>query len=282
MIINKLKFNEIIRLFGVGKKTKDSLVKRNLAPSKVLSGFDNIGDMGVNVKNLRDLRLADIAIPKSDITAISEKTSKNKLANIFSETTFTRIPVYNDTLDNPIGLVHFKDFALRHGFGGAKTFSIKKILRPLIYAPPSMRLDKLMQKMQNERIFMALVIDEYGGVDGMVTIEDLLEQIVGEIFDEHDEEEALQCIEQKPGVFLVDSRLELQDFLSQTGFNLLHGETSDEYDTIGGLVFHLIDRIPIRGEIVHDKNGNEYTVVEADLRRIKKLRVALKMQIKKA
>ena len=165
MIINKLKFNEIIRLFGVGKKTKDSLVKRNLAPSKVLSGFDNIGDMGVNVKNLRDLRLADIAIPKSDITAISEKTSKNKLANIFNETTFTRIPVYNDTLDNPIGLVHFKDFALRHGFGGAKTFSIKKILRPLIYAPPSMRLDKLMQKMQNERIFMALVI---GGTSGYV------------------------------------------------------------------------------------------------------------------
>ena len=152
MIINKLKFNEIIRLFGVGKKTKDSLVKRNLVPNKVLSGFDNIGDMGVNVKNLRDLRLADIAIPKSDITAISEKTSKNKLANIFNETTFTRIPVYNDTLDNPIGLVHFKDFALRHGFGGAKTFSIKKILRPLIYAPPSMRLDKLMQKMQNERL----------------------------------------------------------------------------------------------------------------------------------
>ena len=139
-----------------------------------------------------------------------------------------------------------------------------------------------MQKMQKERIFMALVIDEYGGVDGMVTIEDLLEQIVGEIFDEHDEAETLQCIEQKPGVFLVDSRLELQDFLTQTGVDLLHGETSDEYDTIGGLVFHLIDRIPIRGEIVHDKNGNEYTVVEADLRRIKKLRVALKMQIKKA
>ena len=272
--INKLNF---ATLFGyLGKKNRETdLTSLSEKVSIHLNG-KNSDESGVNVKNLRDLRLQDIAIPKSDITAISENISKNKLASIFRETTFTRIPVYSDTLDNPVGLVHFKDFALRHGFGAPKTFSLKKILRPLIYAPPSMRLDKLMQKMQNERIFMALVIDEYGGVDGMVTIEDLLEQIVGDIFDEHDEEETYQCIEQKPGVFLVDARLELQDFLSQTGVDLLGGETSEEYDTIGGLVFNLIDRIPIRGEIVRDQNSIEFTVIEADLRRIKKLRVALK------
>ncbi len=280
-MVNVWKFNGISRFFFGEKRTNDNLLNRHSATKKVGLINDNIEDIGVNVKNLRDLRLADIAIPKSDIIAIPKNLSKNKLADIFRETTFTRIPVYDDTLDNPIGLVHFKDFALRHGFGGVKSFSLKKILRPLIYAPPSMRLDKLMQKMQNDRIFMALVIDEYGGVDGMVTIEDLLEQIVGEIFDEHDEEEAYQCIEQRPGIFLVDSRLELQDFLTQTGVNLVTGENPEEYDTIGGLVFNLIDRIPIRGEIVRDANGNEFTVVEADLRRIKKLRVALKNQIKK-
>ena len=274
--INK---KNLANVFGfVVKKnseTDSTLLSENM---RNFPNSNNIDDIGVNVKNLRDLRLQDIAIPKSDITAISENTTKNKLASIFRETTFTRIPVYSDTLDNPVGLVHFKDFALRHGFGASKSFSLKKILRPLIYAPPSMRLDKLMQKMQNERIFMALVIDEYGGVDGMVTIEDLLEQIVGDIFDEHDEEETYQCIEQKPGVFLVDARLELQDFLSQTGIDLLNGETSEEYDTIGGLVFNLIDRIPIRGEIVRDQDSNEFTVVEADLRRIKKLRVSVKIK----
>ncbi len=274
--ITKKNFANILSFLGKkNSETASASLSENLLMNQ---NRHNIDDIGVNVKNLRDLRLQDIAIPKSDITAISEDITKNKLALKFKETTFTRIPVYSDTLDNPVGLVHFKDFALRHGFGASKTFSLKKILRPLIYAPPSMRLDKLMQKMQNERIFMALVIDEYGGVDGMVTIEDLLEQIVGDIFDEHDEEETYQCIEQKPGVFMVDARLELQDFLSQTGVDLLGGQISEEYDTIGGLVFNLIDRIPIRGEIVRDQNSNEFTVVEADLRRIKKLRVSVKIK----
>ena len=145
--INKKNF---LFLFSLLKK-KSSKTDTTLSAKELVSypNGNNINDIGVNVKNLRDLRLQDIAIPKSDITAISENISKNKLASIFRETTFTRIPVYNDTLDNPVGLVHFKDFALRHGFGATKAFSLKKILRPLIYAPPSMRLDKLMQKMQN-------------------------------------------------------------------------------------------------------------------------------------
>ena len=275
-MISLKKIGKIMGLVSLNEQVDQLIHTDNSELNNLSHNEHKIEDIGVNLKNLRDLSLQDIAIPKSDIIAISEDTSKNKLASIFRKTTFTRIPVYSDTLDNPIGLVHFKDFAIRHGFGGEKSFSLKKILRPLIYAPPSMRLNKLMQKMQNERIFMALVIDEYGGVDGMVTIEDLLEQIVGEIFDEHDEEESYQCIEQKAGTFLVDARLELQDFFSQTGIDLLEGASTDEYDTIGGFVFNLIDRIPIRGEIVRDSKGNEFTVVEADLRRVKKLRVSIK------
>ena len=161
-------------------------------------------------------------------------------------------------------------------------FDIKSVLRPLIFVPPSMTLETLLQRMQAEHIHMALVIDEYGGVEGLVTIEDLLEQIVGDIIDEHDVEEDQLWVEERPGVYLVHARLELDDFFQQTGVELKDQNTEEEYDTIGGLVSSLTNRIPVRGEVVRDKMNNEYSVVDADPRSIKRLRVFLakKKQLK--
>ena len=228
----------------------------------------------LKIKNLNSIRVAEILIPKTDIKAISDDAKLDDVVKIFSLSNFTRIPVYNETLDNPLGLIHLKDFAIKHGFNGEKSFDIKTELRPLLYVPPSMSLDILLQKMQAERIHMALVIDEYGGVDGLVTIEDLLEQIVGDIIDEHDVEEGKLWTNEKPGIFLVHARLDLQDFADQAGVHFLNNDS--EYETVGGLVFSLTNRIPVRGELIKDKNGNEFSIVDADPRRIKRIRIYLK------
>ena len=253
--------------------------------NEIIAGIDDVGkentqEMLVNLRNLQTRRLDDIAVPKADIIALADDAAFEDVIEVFRSSTFTRVPVYSETLDNPLGLIHLKDFALSHGFGSINVFNIKSVLRPLIYAPPSMTIGTLLQRMQAEHIHMALVIDEYGGVEGLATIEDLLEQIVGDIIDEHDVEEDQLWLEERPGVYLVYARLELDDFLEQTGVDLKDHETEEEYDTIGGLVSSLTNRIPVRGEVILDKMNNEYSVVDADPRSIKRLRVFLSEQKK--
>lgn len=262
-----------MQVLGIGRFVKkveeDNLLEDNFV------GKENTQEMLVNLRNLQTLRLDDISVPRADIIALSEEASFEDVIEVFRTSTFTRVPVYSDTLDNPLGLIHLKDFALSHGFGSSNVFNMKSVLRPLIYVPPSMTLGTLLQRMQAEHIHMALVIDEYGGVEGLVTIEDLLEQIVGDIIDEHDVEEDQLWLEERVGVYLVYARLELEDFLEQTGVDLRDPETDEEYDTIGGLVSSLTNRIPVRGEVIKDKMSNEYSVVDADPRSIKRVRVFL-------
>ena len=271
--LKRKKLGWLKKFFGFGA-FRENLIEDEPIENKGI-GKENTQEMLVNLRNLQSLRLDDISVPKADIIALSDEASFEDVIEIFRTSTFTRVPVFSDTLDNPLGLIHLKDFALSHGFGASKKFKIKKVLRPLIYVPPSMTLGTLLQRMQAEHIHMALVIDEYGGVDGLVTIEDLLEQIVGDIIDEHDVEEDQLWVEERPGVFLVYARLELDDFLEQTGVDLKDHDTLEEYDTIGGLVSSLTNRIPVRGEVVRDKMNNEYSVVDADPRSIKRLRVFL-------
>ena len=138
------------------------------------------GTTGLGLGNLRRMRVEDVMLPKVEIVAVPDDVTEESLVETFRESGLTRLPVYNDTLDTPVGLVHLKDLALRHGFnGGSKPFDLQKMLRPLLFAPPSMPIGVLLQKMQSDRRHMALVIDEYGGVDGLVTIEDLIEQVIG-------------------------------------------------------------------------------------------------------
>lgn len=226
------------------------------------------------VVNLRRLRVGDIAIPKAEIAAVAVTTSLEDLIKAFRDSGFSRLPVFKGTLDSPIGLIHLKDLALQQAFTSPKPrFSLRKLLRPLLYAPPSMPLAVLLQKMQSQRIHMALVIDEYGGVDGLLTIEDLIEQVVGEIEDEHDEDEGDLWALEKPGQYIVQSRAPLDEFEAEIGLKLAEDEDSEEIDTIGGLVFMLSGRVPTRGEVIPHPSGVEFEVVDADPRRIKRLRV---------
>ncbi len=226
--------------------------------------------------NLRRMRVEDVMLPKAEIVAVPSDITKPSLVEVFRESGMTRLPVYDGTLDSPLGLVHLKDFALQHGFNGTgERFNLKKMLRPLLFAPPSMPLGVLLQKMQSDRMHMALVIDEYGGVDGLVTIEDLIEQVVGEIEDEHDIADALPWTQEKPGCYLALARTPLDEFEEEIGQKLVDAEDEEEIDTLGGLVFMLAGRVPARGEVIHHPDGPDFEVVDADPRRIKRLRVRL-------
>lgn len=250
---------------GDGAQRPGDAVPGAAAPAVTLAGLGA----------LRRLRVDDVAIPKVDIVAVPLDIGKDELVEVFREHGFSRVPVYKGTLDHPQGLVLLKDLALQHGFGAAGRFSLKRMLRPVLYAPPSMPVGVLLQKMQRERVHMALVIDEYGGVDGLVTIEDLIETVIGEIEDEHDEEEGALWKEEKPGVYLAAANAPLEEIEAATGLKLRQDEDDEEIDTLGGLVFLRTGRVPARGEIVPHETGAEFEVVDADPRRIKRVRLRL-------
>jgi magnesium and cobalt transporter len=262
-------FKRVFSAFSGGDQATGDQASAPLSPP--LPGHQSMPGLGV----LRRLRVDDVAIPKAEIVAVPIDIGRDELVEVFREQGFSRLPVYKGTMDHPQGLVLLKDLALQHGFGGSGRFSLRKLLRPLLYAPPSMPIGVLLQKMQRERVHMALVIDEYGGVDGLVTIEDLIETVIGEIEDEHDEAEGALWKEEKPGVFLAQSTAPLEEFEAAIGLRLREDEEDAEIDTLGGLVFLRTGRVPARGEIVPHQSGAEFEVVDADPRRIKRLRVRL-------
>jgi len=245
-------------------------------PSGPIEGH-NHGHMPPGIGNLRRMRVEDVMVPKAEIVSVPIEIGKNDLVEVFRDSGLSRLPVFKGTLDHPLGLIHLKDFALTHGFTGTgERYVLRKLLRPLLYAPPSMPIGVLLQKMQAERVHMALVIDEYGGVDGLVTLEDLIEQVIGEIEDEHDLEEGALWVEEKPGIYLAEARAPLEEFEAATGLNLRgYDEDDEETDTLGGIVFLFAGRVPARGEVIPHPSGAEFEVVDADPRRIKRLRVRL-------
>ena len=257
-------------LFSFGNKAEQLNTDENTVGLK-REASDEVG-------NLLRLSVEDVSIPKADIVAVHESVTKDELFDTFKNTALTRLPVYENTLDNPLGFVHFKDFILKSNSNDdLSPFLVKKILRNLLFVPPSMSLGVLLAKMQAERTHMALVIDEYGGVDGLVTIEDLIEQVVGDIEDEHDEANQKDWLVEKPGQYLATAKTSLREFKEETGLDLTNESSIDaeEIDTFGGLVFMLAGRVPVRGEIVPHPHGMEFEIVEADPRRVKKLRLRL-------
>ena len=258
----------ILSAFSAGESTQEN----GEGGSDAAPAQKPAGGMG----QLRRLQVEDVAIPKVEIEALALTATLPEVVEAFRKSGYSRLPVFKGTLDMPQGIVHLKDFAIQQFFTDPKPrFNLRKMLRPLIYAPPSMPAHILLQKMQAERIHMALVIDEYGGVDGLVTIEDLIEQIVGEIEDEHDTSEAGLWVEEKPGQYLVQARADLAEFEAETGMRIAVEEKAEEVDSVGGLVFMLSGRIPSRGEVIKHDSGVEFEVVDADPRRIKRLRVRL-------
>lgn len=249
----------------------DDLAQEN--PALTIASSQMLGML-----NLRRMRVEDVAIPKTDIVAVPVTASKDELVKVFRSSGMTRLPVYDGTLDTPIGTANLKDFALKFGFNGGKgDYDLRAMLRPLLFVPPSMPLGVLLQKMQSDRIHMALVIDEYGGTDGLVTIEDLIEQVVGAIEDEHDIDAAKSFTKEGEGIYVALARTDLEAFENEVGINLTdHNEIDEEeVDTLGGLVFMLSGAVPARGEIIKHPDGTEFEILDADPRRIKRLRVRL-------
>jgi CBS domain containing-hemolysin-like protein len=260
-------------------------------------------------------RVDEIMVPRADIIAIEEMESLGALIRLFEESGVSRIPIYHETLDDPRGMLHIKDLfrwisaevagrALREptkqrpgpsegkGDAGAKAqgdtkpdlsridlsrpIAVLKLRKPVLYVPPSMPAMNLLVRMQATHIHMALIVDEYGGTDGLVTIEDLVEQIVGDIEDEHDEEEAdLIAVDPKLGL-VASGRAPVKELEARLGRKLLKPEEEADIDTLGGLVFTIVGRVPARGELIrHAASGVEFEVLDADPRRVKRLKIHL-------
>ncbi len=233
--------------------------------------------MLANLLKFGELRVSDVMIPRADIVAVEEDMPLTDIVALFRDVQHSRLPVYRETLDEPIGLVHIKDILAHLEVQPDGSFrwrggAIAELKRDLLFVPPSMPLLDLLLKMQSVHTHLALVIDEYGGTDGLVTIEDLIEEIVGDIADEHDDDDQLvRRIED--GLFVADARIDLEDFRRQTGIALTPEDADQEIDTLGGLVVSLLGRVPQRGEIVAHPSGYEFEVLEADPRRVKRLRI---------
>jgi magnesium and cobalt transporter len=224
-----------------------------------------------NVLRLRETSADDVMVPRADIIAMRVDVTLEEALQQLRAEGHSRLPVYREQLDDIVGMVHIKDaFAY---VGRPEAFSLEAILRrPLMVAPQMPVLDLLLQ-MRQQRTHLALVIDEYGGVDGLVTIEDLIETIVGDIADEHDEVQAAMLVERPDGTLDVNARLPVEEFESRMGPVLSEDERDADIETVGGLVFTLAGRVPAKGEVISHPSGIEFRVLDSDPRRIRRLRV---------
>jgi CBS domain containing-hemolysin-like protein len=251
-----------------------------------------------NILELRERRVDDVMVPRADIVAVQQEISLGELVKVFENAAHSRLVVYNDALDDPVGMVHIRDLigymasqAAVEPEGNARrkkpfpaglnlkaidlsvSLMASKIIRKILFVPPSMPVLDLLTKMQATRIHLALVIDEYGGTDGLVSIEDIVEQIVGEIEDEHDEDERPAIVRQVDGSFLADARASLDDVKANVGADFEVGDVAEEVDTIGGYLVTRIGRVPVRGELVPGPGDFEIEVLDADPRRVKRVKI---------
>ena len=239
-----------------------------------------------NILRMREVRVDDVMVPRADILALDVETTIGEALRAFQESGHSRMPVYRESLDDPIGMVHIKDLMDRitsAAITGAEIdlarvdlgirLAEADLVRRVLFVPPSMPAATLLSTMQANRVQMALVIDEYGGTDGLVSLEDVVEIVFGDIEDEHDEEEAPQIIPEPDGSFLADARADLDEFEAVVGTRLDLGSEHDDVDTVGGLVFTLLGRIPLAGERIEIPGGLEFEILESDRRRVKRLRV---------
>ncbi|MDX1485380.1 MAG: hemolysin family protein [Alphaproteobacteria bacterium] len=223
-----------------------------------------------NVLNLRDVIAADVMVPRAEIVAIEASAPFEDLIALMIREAHSRVPVYRGTLDDVLGMIHIKD-VLAH-VGSDKPLELLDVVRKVLFVSPTMRVLDLLLQMRLARVHMALVVDEYGGVDGLVTIEDLVEEIVGDIQDEHDAEDVVM-IDRPDGSIIADARTELESLEDRVGRVLTEDERADDIHTLGGLIFTMLHRVPARGEIVSHSSGLEFEIIDADPRRIKRVRI---------
>ncbi len=232
-----------------------------------------------NVLSFGDTKVSEIMVPRTDIMAVAADIDLVELKSHILEQKHTRIPVYEETLDNVIGFLHVKD--LLPMLGGEKEYNLREVLRNVLFVPPSMRIIDLLIKMRHAGSHLAMVVDEYGGTDGLVTMEDLFEEIVGDIQDEHDEDEEQEdkITSVRDGIFEVNARIRIEKLEQELGLNLVTEEKEDDFDTLGGLIFFQLGRVPVKGESVQHVSGVTFKVLEADPRRIKKVQIVTSAQV---
>jgi CBS domain containing-hemolysin-like protein len=256
-----------------------------------------------NILSLHERRIADVMVHRADIIAVKRDIPLGELMDRFENAAHSRLVVFNETLDDPEGIVHIRDLlafmtARARVPEGAKTRRKKpfpagldlravdlalplaeaNIIRKLLFVPPSMRAIDLLAQMQASRIHLALVVDEYGGTDGLVSIEDIVEQIVGEIDDEHDSDEPPAIVRQADNSFVADARASLEDVRSVIGEDFVTGEAGEEVETLGGYLVSHVGRLPVRGEVISGPGNYEVEVLDADPRRVKRLRIATRKE----
>jgi CBS domain containing-hemolysin-like protein len=234
-------------------------------------------DLMDHAQAFQRLTIADVMTPRADITAVELSTPFESVVAAFTESEHSRLPVYRETLDDPVGVAHLKDvfklLAAPEPGTAAGDIVLPRMKRETLYVPPSMRAADLLVRMQTTRIHMAMVIDEFGGVDGLVTLEDVIEAVVGEIDDEHDEAAAIQIVARAGGVFEVDARVDLEDLEAALGRRLATEDLEEDIDTAAGLVTALAGRVPQRGEVIAHPDGLDFEITDADPRRVKRLRI---------
>ncbi len=264
------------RWFGAGP----SVDQQSVANTEPVNDAIDLVDQAEAFKTLR---IGDVMTPRADINAIELSTPLDEVVRRFVDSELTRMPIYRETLDDPLGVVHIKDIVrLLAPAAGADPVSVQapwrepvlhRLRREVLYVPASMRCADLLLRMRVARIHMALVIDEFGGVDGLVTMEDLVEAVVGEIDDEHDDEDQPDLVVRLGGVIEADARASLEELEAVLGVALQPDEPDEDVDTVAGLVVMLAGRVPQRGEVIVHPAGLEFEVVDADPRRIRRLRI---------
>ena len=232
-----------------------------------------------NILRLNDKAVSDVMVPRANISAVDVNASFDNLIELINREAHSRVPIFQETLDDAIGMVHIKDVMAAHPLPRAtgdhkasENLHLRNIMRDILFVSPSMQVLELLLEMRAKRTHMALVVDEFGGVDGLVTIEDLVEEIVGEIEDEHDQDEEPQFLIKPDGSIEADARVLIESFEEMVGRVVTEDERA-EFDTLGGLVFSLAGRVPIRGELVQHSFGMEIEIIDADPRRIKNIRI---------
>jgi CBS domain containing-hemolysin-like protein len=236
-----------------------------------------------NVLKLRDMTALDIMIPRADIVAVDAETPFHDVLKLLAADGHTRYPVYRGRLDDVIGMIHMKDLALVVAEqGGAVAYEgaedaaplpkLADLLRKVLFVSPAVRVLDLLLEMRLKRTHMALVVDEFGGIDGLLTIEDVVEQIVGEIEDEHDADAPLEFVQGADGIVTADARVSLDDFENRFG-EIFSADERDETDTLGGLVIRVAGRVPGRKELIKHPSGLEFEVIDGDPRRVRRLRI---------
>jgi CBS domain containing-hemolysin-like protein len=224
-----------------------------------------------NVLKIHDRTAADVMVPRGDVIAIDGEAPFSELIKSLVQHNHSRLPVYRETLDDVIGYVHVKDVLAP--VAERRPAKLAGLIRKVLFVAPSLPILDLLAQMRRARTHIAMVVDEFGGIDGLVTIEDLIEEIVGEIEDEHDVDEAPVLIERADGSLIADARIPIETLEQHHGTPLRSGEDHEDVDTLGGLVFTLAGRVPKRGEVIAHPGGIEFEVLDADPNRIKRLRV---------